>query len=125
MGPGGRHPARRAGPAEQHPERAWRKAELLVRSESDPAALLQNDDGVGVNQVSQAMGNHNHRPAPGDLGQMSFDDGLALRVQGAGGLVKNEDSRPGQQDPGNGQPLSLATGQVGPAFFEHGVKPLG
>jgi hypothetical protein len=42
-----------------------------------------------------------------------LDDALALVVERAGGLVEDQDARPGGERAGDGDALALAAGQVG------------
>ena len=47
---------------------------------------------------------------------------FALRVQGAGGLVQQQQDRVPQQGAGDGQALTLAAGEAHPALAEEGVE---
>lgn len=46
-----------------------------------------------------------------------------LLIQIAAGLVEDEDFWPVEQDPGNGQPLFLATGQAHTTLTQRGLDP--
>ena len=47
--------------------------------------------------------------------------GIRLKVQGGEVVVEDVDPRPAHQGPGDGEPLLLAPGQVGPALRDERV----
>jgi hypothetical protein len=53
------------------------------------------------------MGDDEHRAAFADGPHVVLDDALRLVVQGAGGLVEDEDARVADQRPGDGDALAL------------------
>ncbi len=67
------------------------------------------------------MRDRNHRPSFGHALQIGIDDGFALRVERAGGLVEDQHRRIDQQRSRNGNPLPLATGQVGRPLLQDRV----
>ena len=76
------------------------------------AASLDHMDAVGVAHGGQAVGDHQggaalHQPFEGGL-----DEGLALGVEGAGGLVEQQDGGVLEEGAGNGDTLTLAAGQA-------------
>ena len=74
-------------------------------------APVHHDDPVRVLHGGQAVGNDQGRPPGHGLGQGELDQTLVLGVQGAGGLVEQQDRGVAHQGPGNGDPLALPTGQ--------------
>ena len=78
----------------------------------DPA-VLHPDDPVGVFlRQLRVVGNHDHQPFPGNLLQQIHHLDAGLRVQGAGGFVRQQDIRVVDKSPGNGHPLHLAAGHL-------------
>ena len=61
-------------------------------------------------------------PPPVEAVQGLLHQGLALVVQGRGGLVQEEDLRVPDQRPRDGDPLLLAAGQLGAALPHHRVQ---
>ena len=47
---------------------------------------------------------------------------LDLRVDGAGGVVEDEEARPPGEGAGEGEPLALAAGEGGAALADLGVE---
>ena len=75
-------------------------------------AVAEHQNLVGVADAAGALGHD-------EYGHIAFQlfDGLPQfqvgdKVQGAGGVIQNQDIRLPHQGPGNGQPLFLAAGQV-------------
>ena len=63
------------------------------------------------------MSDHDNQLVPGDLLEDIHDLNRGLAVQGAGGLVGQQDIRVVDQGPGDSHPLHLAAGElVGPLF---------
>ena len=73
----------------------------------DDLAAVDDDDAVGITHRRQAMGDDEHRAALADGPHVVLDDALRLVVQGAGGLVEDEDARVADQRPGDGDALAL------------------
>ena len=63
------------------------------------------------------------RPASASASAACTAD-LGLGVEVRGGLVQDHHPRPGEQQPGDGQPLPLAARQPVPALAHHGVQPV-
>ena len=58
-------------------------------------------------------------------GHVALDDGFGFIVQGAGGLVKDQDARVAEQGARNGNALALAPAERGPLLAHRGVVALG
>ena len=53
-----------------------------------------------------------------------LDSGFRGHVNGAGAVVQDQDPRLHEQRPGDGDPLFLAAGEVGPPLFDRGRRTL-
>ena len=89
------------------------------------AAALHDDDAVCILHRADALGNDEL----GRVGQVACQScanlGVGLGVDGAGGVVKNQDPGATQQSAGDAQALLLATRDVGTALLNPGVVALG
>ena len=74
--------------------------QIGVRALLDDAAMVENDDAIGVHDGAEAVGDDEARPVGHQGLQACLDEPLAVRVQVAGGLVQDQDPRVGQQWPG-------------------------
>ena len=72
-------------------------------------------EAVGHNQRCSAF----HQPV-----QFMLDLGLAFRIKGGGGFVKNQDGGVFQKRAGNRHALALASGQAASAVAKHGLVAL-
>ena len=98
--------------------------ELGVGPGLDDPAAVENDDAVGVNKGGQPVGDHKRRgPAPALLQRLE-DHRLGLPVDGAHGVVEDEQGRVLQHGPGDGHALPLAAGKGDPALADKGVVAL-
>ena len=70
------------------------------------------------------MGDHDDGAAPGELTHHLGDGGLVLPVQGRGDLVEQEDRGVLDEGPGDGDALTLPTGQAQPAGTNLCVPPV-
>ncbi len=67
----------------------------------------------GLDHFQLVGDQHNGQPQLAvDLRQQLQDRRRGFRVQGAGGLIRQQVTRPGGQGPGDAHPLLLATGQL-------------
>lgn len=71
------------------------------------------------------MGDGDDGSATGDLAHVALDQRLGLIVEGAGGLVEDEDPGVGQQGAGDGDALALTAGERGAPLRQHGVVTKG
>ncbi|MNP79007.1 hypothetical protein D3C76_1767490 [compost metagenome] len=70
-------------------------------------ALIDDENSVGMTQCVEAMCDTDDRAAPGDSLQVGHHRRLGLVVQGAGGLVQQQNPWIGQQRPRQGYTLTL------------------
>ncbi len=84
----------------------------------------QPDHPVGVREGRFAV-RQDDRGAFAATGQRIEDGGLGDGIDGRGGVVENQNARPGQQGPRQGDALALATGQGESTFAHHGVVTVG
>ena len=104
-------------PAQRH--------ELVVGAALQDAALVQDDDLVGVLHGAQPLGDDDLGGA-GDLpGEGPADEGVGAGVDGGGRVVEDEDLRPLEQGAGDAQALLLASGHIGAALLDAGVVAVG
>ncbi len=80
--------------------------QLGMGADGHQLALIHHRDTVGVLYRGQAMGDHQGGAALHQARQGLLDQVLALGVEGAGGLVQQQDRRIHQQCPGNRQALT-------------------
>ena len=71
------------------------------------------------------MGDDERRPAHHQPVERRLHNLFALRIEGAGGLVQNQDARVLQYSPGDGDALPLAAGKHQPPFPDLRVIALG
>lgn len=72
-------------------------------------AGVEDHDGVGRSDRGQAVGDDDGGPAGREAVDGPLDGGLGFRVEGARGLVEEEDSRVPYHGPGQCNPLLLPT----------------
>ena len=80
------------------------------------AGAIEDEDTVGALHGSQPVGDDQRRAVGHRRLEGLLHEALALRVQAARGLVENQDLGRLEEDPGNGDPLSLPTGQANAAL---------
>ena len=85
---------------------------------------FEEHDLVGLADGGQAVGDHDDGAAPGELTHHLGDGGLVLPVQGRGDLVEQEDRGVLDEGPGDGDALTLPTGQAQPAGTDLCVPPV-
>jgi hypothetical protein len=82
------------------------------------AALLHDDDAVGLLDGGEAVGNDDGGAALGELVQGALDDGLALGVDARCGLVQDEDTWVVDIGPHEADELPLPNGEHGSALHD-------
>ncbi len=95
--------------------------ELLVRADVDNAALVEDSDAIGEVQRGAAVGYQERRAALHDHAQGGVDPLFHLGVDGARGVVEDEDARVGEDRPGERHPLALTARQGEPSLSDDGV----
>ena len=72
------------------------------------AALMHDQDVIGMAKAAQTMGYEQHRAAAIHLCQISGDLLFGVYIQGTGGFIENQQPGSLQYHPRNGHALSLA-----------------
>jgi len=86
--------------------------------------LTQDEDEVGASNRRQSVCDHQHRAPTHEAPYGLLHQALRFGIEGAGGLVENEDGTIGQYRPCDGDPLALATRQMSsPLTHDHIVPP--
>ena len=101
--------------------------QLGVRPAVDDPAVGEVDDLVGQPDGGLAVGDDDQGGvgAVGGAAQRAQDPGLDLRVDRRGGVVEDQQPRPADQRPGQGDPLPLAARERGAALPQLGVERVG
>ena len=95
-----------------------------MRPNFDDPAIRHADDAVAAAYSSQAVGDDDDGAALDDAAHVALNDPLAVVIERRGRLVENENARIGRQRPGDGDALTLATGEIGAALLDHRVIAL-
>ena len=82
-----------------------------------PVPQAHDAGGVPLGQLL-VVGDHHHQGVLGDLLEQVHDLHAGLAVQGAGGLVSQQDGGVVDEGPGDGHPLHLAPGHLVGALVE-------
>jgi hypothetical protein len=82
----------------------------------DNPALFEHQDDVGPLHGGKPVGDDERCPADHELVQRLLDKSFAFGVEGRGRLVEDQDLRVFEDGAGDGDALSLATGEFGAAF---------
>ena len=85
--------------------------QFIMGAHRQQASLVHNGNPVRVPDRGQAMGNHQGGTPGSESWHRFLDQILALCIQCASGLIQQQHWRIGQQRPGDGKTLLLATGQ--------------
>ena len=96
-------PAPRRDPTAVSGTTALRSIELVVGALLDDAAVVEHDDAVGEVERRAAVGDEERRPVRHDLAQRIVDRLLGPGVDGAGGVVEDQDPRVAEIAPGPGR----------------------
>ena len=88
------------------------------------AALAHHDDHVGGEDCRQAVGDGDDGFAGGKFFQGGLDHALALRIEGGGGFVEEEDWGVLQQGAGDGEALLLSAGELAALVADDGLVAL-
>ncbi len=87
-------------------------------------AAVKYDDRGGIADGGEAVGDDEDRFADDEVFEGELDGGLAIAIEGAGGLVENENGGVAEKGAGEGDPLFLAAGETGAAFANDGLIAL-
>src|SRR5687768_2779242 len=86
--------------------------ELSVAAALDDATPLEHEHAICPNHGGKSMSNDEGGASPHQALERLFDQMLALGVEGAGGLVEDEDARIAQHRPSDGDALLLSPGEL-------------
>ena len=92
-----------------------------MRASLDDAAVVEDDDVVGVLHRRHAVRDDQHRPPLPDLAQRAQDPLLGLRIDGAQGVVEEEDQRVAHESARDRGALLLSAGERHTALADHRV----
>src|SRR6185437_1189960 len=98
--------------------------ELIVASGFDHPAGLQHQNAVGVADGREAVGDDQHGAVLHQVGERALHQQLALVVERAGGLIKDENGGVLVQGAGNGNTLALAAGKAQAALAQQRIVGL-
>ena len=87
-------------------------------------AFLYHDNPIGIADRTESMGDDQHGSTRANLTHIVLNDFFRLVIEGTRGLVKNQDTRIGDERPGDGDALALSAGQSGAVLAHHGVVAL-
>ena len=94
--------------------------QFFMGSFFDDAAMVDDDDVVGIADRTQAMGDDDGRTAFHEAVQGGLDDFFAFRIEGRRRFIEDEDARVLEDGPGDGDTLALAAGQGAAAVADEG-----
>src|SRR5579885_256736 len=92
--------------------------QLFVGATVDEFALAQDKDSVGPADLREAMGDEQRGAALQEAANGSLYLILCRAVDGAGGVVEDQDARVGEQSASDGDALALAAGERDAALAE-------
>ena len=96
-----------------------------MRAALDDAAVVEDDDLVGVAHRGEAVRDRDHRPALREPLERGLHRALGLRVERRGGLVEDEDRGIAQDRPRDRDALLLAAREPVAALADDGLVALG
>ena len=99
-----------------------RGVEVGVGAGGGDFAGFENDDQVGVADGGEAVRDDQDGFADDEALEGGLDEGLAVAVEGAGGLVEDEDGGVAEEGAGEGEALFLSAGEPGAAFADEGCR---
>ena len=96
----------------------------VVGAALDDAAVVQDDDGVGVAHGGQAVGDDDRGALGHELRERAAEHGLVHRIEMRGRLVQDQNRRVLEDGAGDGDALALAAGEPRAAFADARLQPL-
>src|SRR6476646_5731424 len=108
-------------PAVHAPVAFSKFAQRLVGPAFHDSSLLKNQDLVNLADGGEAMGDDEGGTVLHQKLQAVLNQLLRFRIEAGSRLVQNEDSRVGEDGPGNGRALLLAPGKLQSAFSDNRV----
>ena len=106
---------------EQGPVDGAAGQELLVRAVVHHAPVVQDDDAVGQMEGGLPVRHQQRGPIRHDAAQAFVNGLFDLGVDGAGGVIEDEDARVRHDGPGQCDPLTLPAREGQPALAHDGV----
>ena len=107
------------------PVRLARGEQLVMRSQPDDEAVLEDDDVVGVDDGRHPLRDDDHRRLSRDGSQRLAQAGVGREVERRERVVEQVDLRLAHQRAGDGQPLTLAARHVGAALGDRRLELVG
>ena len=111
-------------PVEPRVEPAGRE-QRVVRALLDDPAVVQHHDAVGPPHGREAVGDHDRRSPPHQLGDAALDHPFRLGIDAGGRLVQDQDLGLARQGPRERHQLPLAARKVRAPLDDGRVQPLG
>ena len=102
-----------------------RGVEVGVRASRDDFAVIENDDRRGVADRGKTVRDDQDGFADDELLERELDGGLAVAVEGAGGLVEDENGGVAEEGAGEGEALFLSARETRAAFADEGFVASG
>src|SRR5207253_2188621 len=102
-----------------------RTNQFIVGAVLDDTAALDRDDAVGPPHRGKPVGDNENGAAFADPAHVVLDHALTLVVQGAGGLVEDQNAGVGHQGTGDRDALPLTAREAAASFADDGVVSLG
>jgi hypothetical protein len=91
-----------------------------MRALFDDLAFVEDDDGIGLEDGVEAMGNGDGGASLHQFAGGFFEQGFGFRVERGGGFVENQNRRVFEEGAGEGEALGLSAGEAGAAFADDG-----
>src|SRR5512135_511428 len=98
-----------------------RGEQLAVSAALHDLSRLEYQDLIRALDGGEPVRDHERRPAAAQTLQAVLDQRLALGIEAGGGLIQDQDSRIGQDGPGDRHPLALAPRELHAALPHHRV----
>ena len=96
-----------------------------MRAGRDDFAVIENDDRRGVADRGKTVRDDQDGFADDELLERELDGGLAVAVEGAGGLVEDENGGVAEEGAGEGEALFLSARETRAAFADEGFVASG
>ena len=87
----------------------------------DDLAALDHQDGVGVHDGVEAVGDDDGGAVLAEMLDRLLHGFFGFRIERRGGLVEQDDRRVADQRPRHRDALALAAGQLGAEFADRGI----
>src|SRR5262249_26446684 len=91
----------------------------------DQPAAIKGDNAISAAHGRQPVGDNNDGASFGDIAHVVLNDPFAFVIKRAGRFIENEDSWIGNQRPGNGNSLALATREAVATLADNRIVTFG